>query len=276
MYKKRYETGHSVWNLSFLALIPFFLLPGAFGQQANIASPAHLDTADAHRRAQPLESPDADLLALTMSQPKASRPDRNRKIYYRNKLEFSLESGWLPINIPFVFDFVTSSAYTTWPLRYTLVPSIASLRWQLNGLAGPPVLRGNWELSASAAYTAIPRGPETRYSAFDLGFRRNFVPRQWRAAPYFDFRLGVGDIDAKGPEGVRYAQGQDLSFTILMGSGVRYNFSPRFSASAGLTYMHVSNLYLSEPRVPDFGINVYGPIVGICWRVSKPKPALVQ
>src|SRR5438105_5628040 len=34
-----------------------------------------------------------------------SRPaDFNRSIYYKNKLEFSLETGWLPNNIPFVFD----------------------------------------------------------------------------------------------------------------------------------------------------------------------------
>jgi hypothetical protein len=31
-----------------------------------------------------------------------SKPaDFNRDIYYRNKLKFSLDGGWLPINIPF-------------------------------------------------------------------------------------------------------------------------------------------------------------------------------
>src|ERR1700724_1680238 len=35
-----------------------------------------------------------------------SKPaDFNRSSYYKNKLEFSVEAGWLPINIPFVFDF---------------------------------------------------------------------------------------------------------------------------------------------------------------------------
>jgi hypothetical protein len=32
-----------------------------------------------------------------------------------------------------------------------------------------------------------------------------FVRRNWRTAPYFDVRLGVGRIDAKGPLGVPYA-----------------------------------------------------------------------
>jgi len=102
-----------------------------------------------------------------------------------------------------------------------------------------------------------------------MGIRRNFVQRNWRVAPYFDVRLGVGNIDAKGPQGVRYAQGQDLTFTINIGSGVRYNFSPSCAISAGLNFMHISNLDLSESNgkpnwgVTNYGINVYGPMVGI-------------
>jgi long-subunit fatty acid transport protein len=62
-----------------------------------------------------------------------------------------------------------------------------------------------------------------------------------------------------------------MTFTLMVGSGARYNFSPRYSVSAGVTYMHVSNFYLSEPRYEDFGINVYGPMVGIYMRVGKPS-----
>ncbi len=197
--------------------------------------------------------------------------DFNQDIYYRNKLEFSLESGWLPNNIPLVFDFLVGSAYTTWPLHYTLQPNIASLRWHVDGIEGPSVLRGNWDFTFSGSFTAIPRGPETRYIAFDYGIRRNFIPRRWRIVPYFEMRGGVGDINAKGPDGVLYAQGQDLTFTLMMGSGARYNFNPRYSVAAGMTYMHVSNAYLSQPRYEDFGINVYGPIVGINMRLGKQK-----
>jgi hypothetical protein len=88
-----------------------------------------------------------------------SKPaDFNREIYYRNKLEFSLETGWLPINIPFVFDFLVGSAYTTWPLHYTMVPNIASIRWHVDGIGGPSILRGNTDFTFSGSYTAIPRG----------------------------------------------------------------------------------------------------------------------
>jgi hypothetical protein len=110
-----------------------------------------------------------------------------------------------------------------------------------------------------------------------MGIRRNFVRRNWRIAPYFEYRLGLGRIDAKEPEGVLFAQGQDFTFTMMMGAGARYNFNPRYAISFGATWMHVSNLYLSEPKYSNYGINVYGPIVGIDIRLGKPKiPAKSQ
>jgi Lipid A 3-O-deacylase (PagL) len=90
-----------------------------------------------------------------------------------------------------------------------------------------------------------------------MGIRRNFVRPNWRVAPFFDLRLGVGRIDAEGPLGVPYAQGQDLTFTFMLGSGVRYNFNSRYAISAGINFMHVSNLYLSEPKYLNYGINVW-------------------
>lgn len=200
---------------------------------------------------------------------RAKPADFNRDIFYRNKLEFSLDAGWLPINVPFPLDVFVGDAYNTYPLKYTLAPVIASLRWHLDGIEGPLILRGNWDLTFSGSITAVPRGPETHYFAYIMGIRRNFVPRNWRVTPYFDVRLGVGAIDAKGPLGVPYAQGQDITFTVNMGSGVRYNLSPRYAVSAGLHFMHISNLDLSESNgkpnwgFRNYGINVYGPMVGI-------------
>ncbi len=221
---------------------------------------------------------DSKIEPAVASSPVSKPADFNRSIYYRNKLEFSLDGGWLPINIPFPLDIFVGDAYNTYPLQYTLVPIFASLRWQIDGIEGPWVLRGNWDLTFTGSVTAIPRGPESRYFSYIMGIRRNFVPRNWRAAPYFDVRLGVGNIDAKGPQGVKYAQGQDLTFTVNMGSGVRYNFSPRYAISAGLNFMHISNLDLSQHRptrqnptwgVQNYGINVYGPMVGIDIQLGK-------
>ncbi|MFZ0759981.1 MAG: acyloxyacyl hydrolase [Candidatus Sulfotelmatobacter sp.] len=221
------------------------------------------------RGQQPPATPGSEPAEASKNQPtdaklRGSQPaDFNRNIYYGNKLEFSLDGGWLPINIPFAFDVFEGDAYDAYPLKYTLVPIIASLRWHMSDIAGPGILRGNWDLTCSGSATLIPRGAETRYFAYIMGIRRNFVPRNWRVAPYFDLRLGLGDINAKGPDGVRYAQGQDFTFTGNLGSGVRYNFNPRYAISAGLNYMHISNAGLSEPQVPNYGINVYGPMFGL-------------
>ena len=213
---------------------------------------------------------------------RGSKPaDFNRAIYYRNKLEFSLDGGWLPINIPFPFDFLLTDQYELYPLKYTLVPIIGSLRWQLGRVRGPLILRGSWDLEFSEAAVAIPRGAETRYFAYMMGMRRNFVPRNWRVTPYFDWRACLGDINAKGPLGVAYAQGQNFTFTLNMGSGVRYNFNPRYAITAGLNWMHRSNANLSEhkydPNQPDpygfinYGINVYGPMVGIDIQLRRQR-----
>jgi hypothetical protein len=225
--------------------------------------------------AQVLDSPASNDTVQTFTSP-LPKPDFNREIYYKNKLEFSFESGWLPINIPFVFDVFLGDGYNLTPLKYTLVPNIASLRWQMDSVGGPWFLRGNWDLSMSAALVVIPRGPETHYGAYIMGIRRNFVQPRWRIAPYFDGRLGLGGIDAKEPLGVLFAQGQDFTFTMNMGAGARYNFNPRFSISAGINWMHISNLYLSEPKYLNYGINVYGPIAGIVIRLGKPHHDVSQ
>jgi hypothetical protein len=203
-------------------------------------------------------------------------PDFNKDIYYRNKLEFSLDTGGLPINIPFVFDVFVGGDYSQRPVHYTLVPIFPSLRWQMGDLRGPGILRGNTDLTATLSFTAIPRGAESRYAAFDLGVRRNFVYRNRRSAPYFEFRLGAGFIDAQGPHGAPYAQGQDFTFTLMLGAGVRYNFNPRYSMTLGPEYMHVSNAYLSEPKYIDHGINVCGGMIGFNVRLGKAKHASVQ
>ena len=207
--------------------------------------------------------------------PNSKPSDFNQQIYYRNKLEFSLEGGWHPINIPFPLDIFVGDAYNTYPLKYTLVPIFASLRWHMGNLWGPKVLRGNFDFTLTGSITGVARGPENHYFAYLMGIRRNFVPRNSRVAPYFEVRLGVGRIDAKGPQGILYAQGQDITFTINIGSGVRYNFNPRYSISGGLNYMHISNLDLSESNgkpnwgVRNYGINVYGPMVGLDIRLGK-------
>ena len=203
----------------------------------------------------------------------SKRPDRNLDIYYRNRREFSLDVGWHPVNIPFIYDFAVGDSYNETPLKYTLVPIIASLRWHVTNVGWRWIFRGNMDFTFSGSITAIPRGPETHYYSFDFGIRRNFVYRNWKVVPFFEQRGGAGIINAKEPLGVLWAQGQNLTFTYNMGVGARYNIDSKYSFSAGMNYMHISNGYLSEPQFTNYGINVYGPMFGIDVRLGKPHHA---
>lgn len=198
------------------------------------------------------------------------RPDRNLDIYYRNRREFSLDVGWHPVNIPFIYDFAVGDGYNMTPLKYTLVPIVASLRWHVTNVGWRWIFRGNMDFTFSGAITAIPQGPETHYYSFDFGIRRNFVYRNWKVVPFFEQRGGAGIINAKEPLGVMWAQGQNLTFTYNMGAGVRYNLDSKYSFSAGMNYMHISNAYLSQPQFYNFGINVYGPMFGMNVRLGRP------
>ncbi len=197
-------------------------------------------------------------------------PDRNLDIYYRNRREFSLDVGWHPVNIPFIYDFAVGDSYNMTPLKYTLVPIIASLRWHVTNVGWRWIFRGNMDFTFSGSITAIPRGPETHYYSFDFGIRRNFVYRNWKVVPFFEQRGGAGIINAKEPLGVLFSQGQNVTFTYNMGAGARYNIDSKYSFSAGLNYMHISNGYLSEPQFTNYGINVYGPMFGFDVRLGKP------
>lgn len=189
--------------------------------------------------------------------------DFNRRIFYKNKLEFSFDAGVLPINTIFIFQAFEGDNWDRAPLNYTLIPLTAAVRWHLYDINGPGFLRGNTDLIAGLNYTVIPKGPESYYVAFVTGPRYNFVQPNWRVVPYIEARFGAGFTDAKGPKGVPYAQGQDFTFTFSVGGGLRYNFDPNYSVSLGWEYMHISNLYLSEPETTNFGINVIGPTLGV-------------
>jgi hypothetical protein len=197
--------------------------------------------------------------------PVSSEPaDFNRQIYFKNKLEVGFDVGYLPHNTKFFFDFMEGQDWgrpKEFP-DYTLIPLTLSLRWHLDDIGGPWILRGNTDVTFSGNYTIISQGPESYYASFMTGARYNFVQPNWRVAPYVEGRVGAGFTDAKGPDGVLYAQGQDFTFTFSMGAGLRYNFDPRYSVSAGVTYMHISNLYMSKDAY-NYGLNVVGTTVGL-------------
>ncbi len=267
--------------LAVLLLASLVILSSGAAAQQSQSAPVSLDTGytaspdvtDPGKRSEPAPDKSNDDSKIQPST-KLERPvltDFNRDIYYRNKLEFALDGGWFPINIPFPFNVLEGDPYDLYPLRYTLVPVVASLRWHLDGIGSRWIFRGNWDMTASFSATAIPRGAETHYFSYDMGIRRNFVPRNSKIAPYTDLRLGLGIIDAKGPLGVYYAQGQNYTFTANLGAGVRYNLNPKYGFSAGLNWMHISNNNLSAPKYSNYGINVYGPQFGLDVRLGHGR-----
>ncbi len=202
--------------------------------------------------------------------PRPELPDFNSAIYYKNKLELSFDAAGLPFNIPLIFDPLMGDKFARQPgtVDYTLIPLTLALRWHLYGISGPSFLRGNTDLMFGGSHTVIAQGPESRYDALMTGLRYNFVQPNWRTAPYLELRGGMGFTDAKQPEEkahhqLQVGQGQDFTFTFIMGGGVRYNFNPLYSMSLGIAYMHISNLYLSEPKYYNHGINVFGPNLGV-------------
>jgi hypothetical protein len=223
------------------------------------------------------DAPDADSKADSdLITQHRKRPDRNLDIYYRNRREFSLDVGWHPVNIPFIYDFAVGGGYNETPLKYTLVPIVASLRWHVTNVGWRGFFRGNMDFTFSGSLTVIPRGPETHYYSFDFGIRRNFVYRNWKVVPFFEQRGGAGIINAQEPLGIEFAQGQNLTFTYNLGVGARYNIDSKYSFSAGMNYMHISNAYLSQPQFYNYGINVYGPMFGLDVRLGKPHHSTSQ
>src|SRR5205807_6729811 len=143
---------------------------------AMLGLPALRATAQAQTTNRPASKNQPSNLTARRPEPE----DFNLSVYYKNKIEFSWEGGWLANNIPFVFDLLVGKQDKLSGLNYTLAPFLASIRWHLTNVRGPGVLRGNWDLTFSGAFTMIPRGPETRYWAYIMGFRRNFVQPNWR------------------------------------------------------------------------------------------------
>jgi hypothetical protein len=206
--------------------------------------------------------------------------DINDQIYYKNKISLAIDAAYLPFNMPLLFDPLEGKNWAFQPgtVPYTLVPLTASLRWQPFKFHGNGIFRGTPDFSFGGLYTAITRGPESYYAAAVIGARYNFVQPNWRWVPYFEIRGGAGMTDAKQPEEVAHheepaGQGQDFTFTFLMAGGIQYNLSPRYSFSAALAYMHISNFYLSEPQYKNLGINVYGPMIGMAVALT-PMPSL--
>jgi hypothetical protein len=169
--------------------------------------------------------------------PVAPAPD-----WYR--FEFGFESG-----VTFGIDN---------PNHYITTPEILTLRWQPK----PPEqffhtpFTFSRQYLLSADFVAIPRGPEDHYFGLGVGLRAIWAKPGTPYSIYADGRFVVGAIDSSGPPA---GQGQDLTFSPLVGLGVQYQLNHRMKVSLGALYEHFSNAGLSEPQVKNVGLNTIGP-----------------
>jgi hypothetical protein len=124
----------------------------------------------------------------------------------------------------------------------------------------------NWELShealLSALHVVIWNGVENRYTGvvFRGRFSLHSTKSPWTIS--LDGGGGVGVFDSTRADA---AQGQDFAFNITTSLKVRYRLRDHLELYAGVLYQHYSNLDLSEPEVPNVGLDSAGPIVGMGW-----------
>ena len=151
------------------------------------------------------------------------------------------------------------------PNHYVVAPQVISLRWQPKAeehfFHTPLLLRMQYTLSA----VAVPflRGPEDHYFGLAVGLRH-----VWRLADtspvsfFVEGRFAVGDINSSGPPN---GQGQDLTFSALVTSGLLYQYNDRLKFGAGVLYEHFSNGGLSQPEVENIGLDTVGPNLSVSY-----------
>ena len=134
------------------------------------------------------------------------------------------------------------------PNHYITTPEILSLRWQRKPpeqfFHTPFTFSQVWVLERR--HRGFSHRPESHYFGLGLGPRIVLGKPGSHFSVYVDGRFAVGAIDSSGPP---YGQGQDLTFSALVGTGVNYEVNRRTKVSLGFLYEHFSNGGLSEPEV---------------------------
>ena len=173
---------------------------GSFSASEHLRQPdASLEESPATLGNMPAE--DANSRAsFARSQP-SKPPDFNRDIYYRNKLEFSLEGGWHPINIPFPLDIFVGDAYNTYPLKYTLVPIFASLRWHIDGIELPGFYAAIGICNSPGPSLGLPGDRRTGISLISWVFDVILSRVEGRSRPILMYASALGALTPRDPTG---------------------------------------------------------------------------
>jgi lipid A 3-O-deacylase len=132
--------------------------------------------------------------------------------------------------------------------------------WMLTSPAGSGCFRGNWEFLAEVFGGGIVEGPGDVIAGLTLLFRYNFVQPDAKWVPYF--QLGVGGVYTDIDDPVQRLIGQDFSFNLQAGLGVRYMSSERMAWYLEATIRHFSNANQADRNL---GLNQVGAQVGVSW-----------
>lgn len=132
------------------------------------------------------------------------------------------------------------------PLSYRLVP--AQVSWRSSEILGYGfrnrsrlVVRNRAGLLA----TWVQQGPESYYFAANVSPSVEWWSPSGTGSVFAGAGGGVGLTDSRGVEG---GQGQDLTFHWFARAGVERLVSPSTSISAGIKFLHLSNLGLTDPN----------------------------
>lgn len=149
-------------------------------------------------------------------------------------------------------------------LDYEIVPT--QLVWRT------PVVRELWRSAGGSSltfrhrlafvYETFVEGAEDYY----VGFSGAPLVELWspdrKSALFLEIGGGGGFTNAKGVPG---GQGQDLTFNFFTQTGVRRQLSARLAGTAGIYFLHHSNLGMTKPNP---GIDVLGLNVGLVWQLN--------
>jgi hypothetical protein len=99
--------------------------------------------------------------------------------------------------------------------------------------------------------------PDTAYLIFGMGGLRYEFATKGRWIPFVDISAGIGGTAIGAPD-----LSGPIQFTEQGRIGVRYYFNERFSATAGIGYLHISN---GGYESPNDGVNAYLITLGFGW-----------
>ncbi len=123
------------------------------------------------------------------------------------------------------------------------------------------------QLLSTFIWTAIFGGSESYYLGWGPQLRFILSPSaDSRWSFYFGGGAGLGVADADEANKTDRGLGQDFTFIILAGAGVRYSINDRWSVSLGGLWHHLSNADLSEPDKRNTGLDALGPVLGASYR----------